>query len=119
MTHCPAVQNPNEMAFNCPRGFPSGIVRWKEGRGRAVREKKKGTEGLKGFGVGEDDGGVGARGGRLVICYRFDGVADGDVVVAGSCIEWNDSYGNDGLKWALLRSGGGGLRFWKHEEDDV
>ncbi|KOM35940.1 hypothetical protein LR48_Vigan02g209000 [Vigna angularis] len=106
------------MAFNCPRRFPSGTVRWKARRGRAVREKKKGTEQLKGFGVDEDDGSIGARGGRLVICCRFDGVADGDVVVAGSRVEWNDSYGDDDLKWALLRSGGGGLRFWKREEDD-
>ncbi|KOM43842.1 hypothetical protein LR48_Vigan05g144700 [Vigna angularis] len=34
-----------------------GFTKW-ESNGRAVREKKKGTEQLKGFGVGEDDRGV-------------------------------------------------------------
>ncbi|KOM25140.1 hypothetical protein LR48_Vigan50s006000 [Vigna angularis] len=67
------------------------------------------------FGVGEDDEGV-CRGGALKKGEWFDGAADEDVVVAGSRVEWRDC---DSLKWALLHSGGGGLRFWKREEDDA
>ncbi|KOM45368.1 hypothetical protein LR48_Vigan06g067400 [Vigna angularis] len=71
-----------------------------EGRKRPNSEGKeevnRTTEGVR-LPNGRGDGDV-CRGGVLKKGEWFDGVADGDVVVAGSRIEWCDCYGDDDMK---------------------